>query len=244
CHGRRSCGQRRHRARGPRPHRYRRGTLRRGHRLRDARRARRARTASPPDPRLTAADPAHRDRPGTPEDGAEPERLGPVPATQPRPEPVHPSLLGAGGKSGLCKSAASLCVDPALLSAFFPRGHRPGLPTPPSQARPAGLRTPASPAPPAPPPPPRPRPGPPPPPGPPRGRPAPCLPAPPPRPPDPAPQPRPARLPTPPAPPPPSPHPRLPHLQESPAMSTRPIGAAVRQRAARFGIAAAALTLG
>src|SRR5699024_10946459 len=42
----------------------------------------------------------------------------------------------------------------------------------------------------------------------------------------------------------PSPHPRVPHLQESPAMSTRPIGAAVRQRAARFGIAAAALTLG
>src|SRR5699024_11678892 len=81
------------------------------------------------------------------------------PATQPRPEPVHPSLLGAGGKSGLCKSAASLCVDPALLSAFFPRGHRPGLRTPASQARPAGLPTPAPPASPAPRPlPPRPAP--------------------------------------------------------------------------------------
>src|SRR5699024_1094125 len=136
-----------------------------------------------------APGPAHRACPGTPEDGTEPERLGPVPATQPRPEPVHPSLLGAGGKSGLCKSAASLCVDPALLSAFFPRGHRPGLPTPASQARPPGLPTPAAPL-------------------------------------------------------PPSPHPRVPHLQGSPAMSTRPIGAAVRQRAARFGIAAAALTLG
>src|SRR5699024_10145039 len=103
----------------------------------------------PGTPRLTrhtATGPAHRDRPGTPEDGAEPERLGPVPATQPRPEPVHPSLLGAGGKSGLCKSAASLCVDPALLRAFFPRGHRPGLRTPASQARPAGLPTPAPPA--------------------------------------------------------------------------------------------------
>src|SRR5699024_3530005 len=42
----------------------------------------------------------------------------------------------------------------------------------------------------------------------------------------------------------PSPPPRVPPLQESPAMSTRPIGAAVRERAARFGIAAAALTLG
>src|SRR5699024_7946621 len=99
-------------------------------------------------------------------------------------------------------------------------------------------------------------------PGPTRRPPDPCLPGPPRRPPHPASQPRPARLPPPPAPPLPSPpprpaglptpaapllpspHPRVPHLQESPAMSTRPIGAAVRQRAARFGIAAAALTLG
>src|SRR5699024_10326959 len=185
----------------------------------------------PGTPRLTrhtATGPAHRDRPGTPEDGAEPERLGPVPATQPRPEPVHPSLLGAGGKSGLCKSAASLCVDPALLSAFFPRGHRPGLRTPASPARPAAPRPPASPLPP-------PRPPDPCLPGPTRRPPAPCLPGPTRRPPDscpprfpglptPAAQARPAGLPTPAAPLLPSPHPRVPHLQGSPAMSTRPIG--------------------
>src|SRR5699024_2361051 len=179
-----------------------------------------------------APGPAHRACPGTPEDGTEPERLGPVPATQPRPEPVHPSLLRAGGKSGLCKSAASLCVDPAVLSAFLPRGHRPGLPTPPAHARPARLRAPTPPPPPA------------------RRPPDPCLPGRTRRPPDsdpahcpglptPAAQPRPAGLPPPAAPLLPSPHPRVPHLQESPAMSTRPIGAAVRQRAARFGIAAA-----
>src|SRR5699024_334955 len=40
------------------------------------------------------------------------------------------------------------------------------------------------------------------------------------------------------------PQPRVPHLQGSPAMSTRPTGAAVRPRAARVGIAAAALALG
>src|SRR5699024_9028678 len=135
-------------------------------------------------------DPHHQDRLCGPEERAAAERLGPVPPTQPRPEPVHPSLLGAGGKSGLCKSAASLCVDPALLSAFFPRGHRPGLPTPASQARPAGLRTPASQAPPPRPPtllpPPRP-PAPPPPPPPPH----------PPGPPPPASQARPAGLRTP-----------------------------------------------
>src|SRR5699024_8570231 len=143
-------------------------------------------------------------------------------STQPRPEPLHSSLLGAGGKSGLCKSAASLCVDPALLSAFFPRGHRPGLPTrrPPDPCRPGPTRRPPDPCPPRP----TPRPPPPSPPS--------CPPAPPP----PPPAPCPPLLPPPP--------PRVPHLQESPAMSTRPIGAAVRQRAARFGIAAAALTLG
>src|SRR5690625_3988187 len=81
-------------------------------------------------------------------------------------------------------------------------------------------------------------------PGPTRRSPDPCLPGPTRRPPDPASQARPAGLPTPAAPLLPSPHPRVPHLQGSPAMSTRPIGAAVRQRAARFGIAAAALTLG
>src|SRR5699024_4843614 len=82
-----------------------------------------------------------------------------------------------------------------------------------------------------------------------------CIfpPRPPPRPPDPR-LPGPTRRPPdpclpgptrrPPAPPLPSPPPRAPHLPESPATSTRPLGAAVRQRAARFGIAAAALTLG